>query len=69
MLFIGYLRKTKSNLGKNFLHPQKYSLPCTMHITHKLGQYNNIWCTYSSNPHPALLPINTWNTLKFHMFM
>jgi len=29
MLFVRYLGKTRSNLGKNFLHPQKYALPYT----------------------------------------
>jgi len=39
LLFTRYLGKTSSNLGKNFLHPQKYPLPytyvsgcCTFHL-------------------------------------
>jgi len=29
LLFISYLGKTRTNLGNNFLHPQKYALPYT----------------------------------------
>jgi len=29
LLFIRYLGKTRSNLGKKFWHPQKYALPHT----------------------------------------
>jgi len=28
-----YMGKTRSNLGKNFLHPQKYALPYTNEYT------------------------------------
>jgi len=29
LLFVRYLEKTRSNLGKYFLHPQKYALQYT----------------------------------------
>jgi len=32
--FIRYLGKTRSSLGKNFLHPQKYVLPYTYDQTY-----------------------------------
>jgi len=37
-VFIRYLRKTRSNLGKNFLHPQKYAFPYTYAAGYPTGK-------------------------------